>query len=286
MLSLFWIDAFSSRPFAGNPAAVVPLDRWLPDPVMQQIAFENGLAETAFFVPVESGGGAPGRQRRFHLRWFTPAVEVDLCGHATLATAHVLFHELGFADSLITFESRSGPLVVTRQGDRLELDFPATPVAPETDRTVAAAVARAIGGEPLWLGRSCFDRFAVLSDANAVRALRPTPADVAAAGGRGLIVTAPGDGRCDFVSRFFAPQSGVYEDPVTGSSHCALVPYWAERLGRISLHAQQVSARGGDLWCKLVPSGGPDGQIRVKIAGQACLYLRGQIAVALPQATT
>jgi PhzF family phenazine biosynthesis protein len=266
-LPLYWIDSFARRPFTGNPAGVVPLEAWVPDDLMQRIAFENGFAETAFFVRT---GAA-----RFHLRWFTPAVEVDLCGHATLASAYVLFHLLGEkgADGVVTFDSRSGPLAVTRRADgKLELDFPATPVTLEPDASVARAVAAALGQTPVWLGRSRFDRFAVLPDAAAVRAVQPDLAQVTAAGGRGLIVTAPGDGTCDFVSRFFAPQSGIAEDPATGSAHSALAPYWAAQLARPKLHARQISPRGAELWCETAGE-------RVRIAGEAVLYLRGEISV-------
>jgi predicted PhzF superfamily epimerase YddE/YHI9 len=178
---------------------------------------------------------------------------------------------LGERASTVTFDSKSGPLTVTRRPDqKLELDFPVTPVAPETDPAVIRAVTAALGRAPEWLGRSRFDRFAVLPDAAAVRDLKPDFGQVAAAGGRGLIVTAPGDGTCDFVSRFFAPQSGINEDPATGSAHCALMAYWAARLQRTSLHARQVSARGAELWCELAGD-------RVRIAGQAVLYLRGEL---------
>jgi len=238
---------------------------------MQQIAFENGLAETAFFVPIDNANGA-----HFQLRWFTPAVEVDLCGHATLAAGHVVLRELGNAAPFVTFESRSGPLRVSRAGDKLELDFPATPVSQETDAAVAARVQQALGVPVVWQGRSVFDRFAVLADEATVRAVQPDLLSVVAAGGRGLIVSAPAD-HCDFVSRFFAPQVGVPEDPVTGSAHCALAPYWAERLGRSRLRAKQVSRRGGQLWCEVVS--GMEG-MRVKIAGHATLYLRGELSVA------
>jgi len=269
----YWIDAFADRPFAGNPAGIVPLTAWPDDALMQRLAFEHGLAETAFFV--RTG------EARFQLRWFTPAVEVDLCGHATLAAAQVIFHELGERGDVVAFDTHSGPLTVARRADgKLELDFPATPVAAETDAAVARAVTAALGATPEWLGRSRFDRFAVLPTADAVRTLRPDLAQVAAAGGRGLIVTAPGDGTCDFVSRWFGPQSGIPEDPATGSAQCALAPYWAGRLGRTALHGRQLSARGGDLWCTLVPSTGPrQAGDRVKIAGHAVLYLRGEIAV-------
>ena len=264
-LPLFWIDAFTDRVFAGNPAGVVPLERWLPDPVMQRIAFENGLSETAFFVRTGDG--------RFHLRWFTPAVEVELCGHATLASAFTLFTHLGQTGGDITFDSRSGPLRVSRrEGGLIELDFPATPPTAEADAETLRAVTAALGLAPQWLGRSRFDLFAVLADPAVVRALRPDFAQVAAAGARGLIVTAPGAGDCDFVSRFFAPQSGVAEDPVTGSAHCTLAPYWSGRLGKSPLHARQVSARRGELWCALAGD-------RVKIAGRAVTYLRGELTV-------
>jgi PhzF family phenazine biosynthesis protein len=270
-LPLYWVDAFASRPFTGNPAGVVPLETWLDDASMQRIAFENGISETAFFVRT---GPA-----RCHLRWFTPACEVDLCGHATLAGAFVLFMQLGLAGETVTFDSRSGPLAVRRLEDkRLELDFPVTPPAVCNDAAAARLVTEALGRAPEWLGESKFDLFAVLSDATAVRGLRPDLVKVAAAGRRGLIVTAPGDDGCDFVSRFFAPQSGVPEDPVTGSAHSALAPYWAQRLGRNRLHARQISARGGELWCELAPSAGPGrGGDRVGIAGHAVLYLRGEI---------
>jgi PhzF family phenazine biosynthesis protein len=264
-LPFYWIDAFGNRPGAGNPAGVVPLEAWLPDAKMQAIAAENGFAETAFFVRT---GPA-----RFHLRWLTPTVEVDLCGHATLATAHVLFAERGERAAALTFDSRSGPLTVARRADgKLELDFPLTPVEVETDEDVRARVTAALQRAPEWLGRSRFDRFAVLPDAAAVRALRPDFAQVAQAGGRGLIVTAPGDGTCDFVSRFFAPQSGIDEDPATGSAHCALTAYWAARLARRQLHARQLSRRGADLWCELAGD-------RVKIAGEAATYMRGEIEI-------
>jgi PhzF family phenazine biosynthesis protein len=264
-LPLYWIDAFTDRVFHGNAAGVVPLDRWLPDEVLQQVAFENGLAETAFLVRTGPG--------RFHLRWFTPAVEIDLCGHATLASAHVFFHELQGTGDLVTFDTRSGPLTVRRRADeKLELDFPSTPVTAEEDPAVARAVAAALGLAPQWVGRSRFDRFAVLPDAATVQALHPDFAHVTAAGGRGLIVTARGDASCDFVSRFFCPQIGINEDPATGSTHCALTPYWAAQLNRPQLHARQLSARGGEFWCTLAGD-------RVRIAGRAVLYLRGEIAI-------
>ena len=260
----YWIDAFADRVFAGNPAGVVPLSAWPDEALMQRMAFEHGLSETAFFVRTGDG--------RFHLRWFTPTVEVALCGHATLAAAHVLFHELGERGDVVTFDTRSGPLAVARQSDgKLQLDFPVTPPQVADDASLIQDVARALGGaEVVWLGRSKFDWFAQLRDAAVVRALRPDFTRVAALGARGLIVTAAGDD-CDFVSRFFAPQSGVPEDPVTGSAHCALSPFWAARRGQAELHARQVSPRGGELWCAVTGD-------RVLIAGHSRLYLRGEVS--------
>lgn len=269
-LPLYWIDAFSDKIFAGNPAAVVPLDSWLPDALMQRIAFENGLAETAFFV--KSG------EDRFHLRWFTPGAEVDLCGHATVATAFVLFTQLGFTGDRITFDSRSGPLHVTRLADgKIELDFPARPSVPTTP---PSAILKGLGATPVYYAQAQAN-LAVFNTAAEVRALRPDFATLSTLEQYGTIVTAPGDGEgCDFVSRFFAPRVGVPEDSVTGSAHCMLTPYWAQRLGKTRLHARQLSARGGELWCELVSAtdAGQTGD-RVKIAGHAVLYLKGTIEV-------
>jgi PhzF family phenazine biosynthesis protein len=266
-MKLYWVDAFTAHVFAGNPAGVVPLESWLPDERMRQIAFENGLSETAFFVRT---GPA-----RFHLRWFTPNVEVDLCGHATLASAFVVFHELGQSGDSITFDSRSGPLHVTRLASgELELDFPSSPPTRDDSPELRAAVVAALGGaEVQWLGRSPWDLFAVLSDPAAVAALAPDFNRVHALGHRGLSVSAAGGPRgIDFVSRWFGPQSGVAEDPVTGSAHCALAPFWSERLGRNPLRARQISARGGELLCTVAGD-------RVRLAGRAALYLRGELSV-------
>ena len=265
-LPLDWIDAFTDPLFAGNPAAVVPLDAWLPDSVLQNIAFENGLAETAFFVPF---GPA-----RYQLRWFTPAIEVDLCGHATLATAAALFHELAAPGPLLTFETRSGPLLVTHRADgKIELDFPARPASPRDPADAPLALLAALGAGPLELWRTPdAPRFlAVFADATAIRAVAPDFPLLASLGDTRLIVTAPGED-CDFVSRFFAPGAGVPEDPVTGSAHCTLVPYWAARLGRQKLSARQLSARGGALDCELAGD-------RVRLAGHTRLYLLGQISL-------
>ena len=258
--SLYWADAFTDKVFSGNPAAIVPLDHWLPDAIMQRIAFENGLAETAFFVPANEG--------RYHLRWFTPAVEVDLCGHATLASTFVLFTQLGFAGDTVTFDSRSGPLTVARRSNGLiELDFPSRPAQP---RGICPPLNHALGAAPEHVAQAR-DTLCVFACEEDVRALRPDFAALALHDAYAVIATAPGRD-CDFVSRFFAPRAGINEDPVTGSAHCTLVPYWAGRLGKTKLHARQVSARGGELWCELRGD-------RVGIAGRAVLYLRGEIEV-------
>lgn len=255
---LYQVDAFASRVFAGNPAAVCPLDTWLEDRTLQAIAAENNLAETAFFV----GGGG-----RYELRWFTPAVEVDLCGHATLASAFVVFRHLEKSLESVTFRSKSGELRVTRDGDRLTMDFPARP---PSRLEASQAVARALGKEPaeLWAARDCM---AVYASEDEVRALQPALDALAGLEYFGIIVTAPGRS-ADFVSRFFAPRQGVPEDPVTGSSHCTLVPYWAARLGQPRLHALQVSRRGGELFCEHRGD-------RVAIGGRAVQFLEGTIEI-------
>jgi PhzF family phenazine biosynthesis protein len=255
---LYWVDAFANRAFGGNPAGVVPLDHWPEDALMQRIAFEHGLAETAFFVRT---GPA-----RFQLRWFTPATEVELCGHATLATAFTLFTQLGQTGDTITLDSKSGPLVVTRRGDRLELDFPAQPAAPVAP---SEQLARALGRVPVAFLRAKVRWLCVYSAAAEVSDLQPDHALLAKIVPGRITITAPGTD-CDFVSRSFVPDAGIPEDPVTGSAHCTLVPYWAAARGKTSFHARQVSARGGELWCELAGD-------RVRIAGHAVLYMKGEI---------
>lgn len=238
-MQLTTVDAFTDRPFAGNPAAVVVLGAEAPEGWMRALAGEMNLSETAFLVP--DGQGAWG------LRWFTPTVEIDLCGHATLASAHVLY-ETGRLepDDVAHFDTRSGRLTVRREADRLAMDFPATPPEPTQP---PAALAEALGAWPVWTGRSRFDLFAVLPSALDVRALDPDHGRLAALGARGVIVTAQAEAgeAVDVVSRFFAPGSGVPEDPVTGSAHCAIGPYWAQRLKTDTLRCHQASARGGTL---------------------------------------
>src|SRR5258708_17851581 len=257
---IYQLDAFASRLFTGNPAAVCPLDRWLDDATMQAIAGENNLAETAFYVP--SGNG------RYGLRWFTPAVEVDLCGHATVAAAHVMFEiRREVAGDTIVFDSKSGELRVTREGDLLALDFPADPPAP---CPIPANLAAGLGAPPaLILGSRNY--LCVYETEEQIRALAPNIEQLMQVDRFAVIVTAPGKA-CDFVSRFFAPTKCVPEDPVTGSAHTTLIPYWAERLGKNKLHARQLSQRGGELWCEMRGE-------RVKIAGCAVQYLEGSIEI-------
>jgi PhzF family phenazine biosynthesis protein len=257
-IPVYQVDAFSRKPFAGNPAAVCPLGEWLPDELMQSIAAEKNLSETAFLV----GGGG-----RYRIRWFTPEVEVDLCGHATLASAWVVFNVLERGRGEVRFDSRSGELVVTAQDDLLRLDFPSRPPQP---REGLDAVADALGARPTEL-LGARDLMAVFATEEQVRGLRPDMAKVASLPTFALIVTAPGRD-CDFVSRFFAPAKGVAEDPVTGSAHCTLIPFWAARLGKKTLSARQVSARGGELVCELAGE-------RVGIAGPAAPFLQGTIEV-------
>jgi PhzF family phenazine biosynthesis protein len=254
-LRQYQVDAFASQPFEGNPAAVCPLDRWPDDSLLQAIANENNLSETAFFVPSGS---------RFELRWFTPAAEVNLCGHATLATAHVLFEHLGYSEPTVVFTTRGGELRVTRDGAHLCMDFPASHPAP---CTAPRRLIDGLGVRPA-ATLAAEDYIAVLADEAAVRAVQPDSAALAQLDLRGVIVTAPGD-NADFVSRFFAPRFGIPEDPVTGSAHCALTPYWAARLGRERLTATQVSARGGTLQCQL------QGE-RVLLAGRAVTVMEAQ----------
>jgi len=257
-LPYYEVSAFTTNPFGGNSAGVCPLESWLPDAVLQGVAANNNLAETAFTVP---------RGNDFDLRWFTPTVEMDLCGHATLAAASVLFNERDLKSGEVRFHSRSGLLSVARNGDLLTLDFPSrqptTTAAPE-------ALIRGLGAKP-GVVLKARDYLAVFANEAEVRALKPDFALLRTLDCLGIIATAPGS-NCDFVSRFFAPGAGVDEDPVTGSAHCTLIPYWAERLAKTKLFARQVSARGGELVCELAGE-------RVRIGGRAVHYLRGEIQV-------
>ena len=255
-IPLYQVDAFTDTPFRGNPAAVCLYEEWLPDETLQQIAAENNLSETAFLVPLGE---------EWELRWFTPTTEVDLCGHATLASAWVLFHEVQPERDDVLFHTKSGELLVERDGDELILDFPSLPAEP---CDAPEGLAAALGATPTEVRAVGHWYLAVLEDEEAVRGLAP---DMAALGrlDRSVIATAPGD-EVDFVSRCFAPAVGVPEDPVTGSAHCTSAPYWAEQLGQRRLSARQVSARGGDLVCTVRGD-------RVRLAGQGVLVIRGEL---------
>jgi PhzF family phenazine biosynthesis protein len=255
-IPIYQVDAFTGAVFAGNPAAVCPLENWLPDNTLQAIAAENNLAETAFFI--RNGEG-------FQLRWFTPAVEIDLCGHATLASGYVLFNLLGEQGDTIAFQTKSGRLTVTRNGDVLSLDFPSRPPSVVTPCT---GLIEALGKQPQ-IVLAARDYLVVYETEQEVRALAPSMEGLKQIDRFATIVSAPGSD-CDFVSRFFAPAKGVPEDPVTGSAHCTLIPYWAERLNKTKLKARQVSPRGGELLCELRGD-------RVTIAGRAALFLKGEI---------
>jgi len=257
-IPIYQVDAFTDSVFAGNPAAVCPLDAWLDDDVLQAIAAENNLSETAFFVPEGDG---------FRLRWFTPTIEVDLCGHATLATAHVIFEHLRPQRESIVFQSKSGPLVVTRDGGRIRLDFPAIPAEPAEP---PSGLIEALGATPMELLRAR-KLLAVFESEDEVRNIAPDFEALKRTAPYGIVISAPGK-QHDFVSRFFHPAIGIPEDPVTGAAHCVLTPYWAKRLGKTVLHARQISERGGDVWCELHGS-------RVHLTGHAVLYLRGEIDV-------
>lgn len=257
-LPIYQVDAFTSELFGGNPAAVVLLTETLPDETLQAIASENNLSETAFPLP---------QGEDLLLRWFTPVIEVDLCGHATLATAHVLFATDRVHGDAVSFKTKSGRLTVTRSGDLLSMDFPARPPVPVP---VPDGLAEALGARPegVFAAR---DLMAVFATEDEVRALRPNAERIAALDAFAVMATAPGR-KVDFVSRFFAPRAGIPEDPVTGSAHCTLIPFWAGKLGRTKLHALQVSKRGGELF-------GEHRGERVTISGRAVEYLRGEIRV-------
>ena len=256
-LDIYQVDAFAEKTFEGNPAAVCPLEAWLSDEMMQAIALENNLSETAFFV---KNGDA------YDLRWFTPAVEVDLCGHATLASAHVLFNHLGYSDEIIRFNSRSGPLSVKKEEEMLILDFPADTIAPAE---APAGLIEAMGFPPKEVLKGKTDYMLVYRSQEVIESLQPNFDALGGVEARGVIATAPGKEH-DFVSRFFAPAAGVNEDPVTGSAHTSLTPYWAAQLGKAEMSARQLSQRGGNVRVKL------NGE-RVEIGGKAVTYMAGEV---------
>ncbi len=258
-ISLYQVDAFTDKVFSGNPAAVCPLEHWLDDSVLQNIAAENNLAETAFYVQTNE---------EFHIRWFTPKAEVDLCGHATLATAHVIFNLLEYEGPIISFQSRSGILSVSKSGEWLTLNFPVDRIEKiEITKELSAFVDRPM--LEAYKGRSDF--MFVFSGRHEVESLKPDLSRMMQLESRGVIVTAQGTD-CDFVSRYFAPCVGINEDPVTGSAHTTLTPYWSSRLGKTEMTARQLSERGGFLKCKLLVD-------RVEIGGQAAFYMSGEISI-------
>ncbi|MEY2343255.1 PhzF family phenazine biosynthesis protein [Acidithiobacillus sp. IBUN Pt1247-S3] len=256
-LKQYQVDAFTDKVFGGNPAAVVPLSSWPDDSLLQAIAEENNLSETAFFVSSEKG---------YKLRWFTPVKEVDLCGHATLATAHVIFEILGYTKQVITFETRSGELFVEKKGRQLEMNFPARPPKP---CDLSEILVQGLGQRPIEV-LAADDYLAIFDSEATVRAIKPDHALLAQLDLRGVIVSAPG-ADADFVSRFFAPKYGVPEDPVTGSAHCELAPYWANRLGKNALSAKQVSKRGGNIACEVKAD-------RVFLSGVAVTFMEAELA--------
>ena len=259
-LTLYHVDAFASGLFRGNPAGVCILEDWLPDDLMQNIAAENFLPETAFAVK---------QGDLFHIRYFAPEAEVELCGHATLATAHVLFNHLGFGGDCIDFLAlKAGELQVERSGELLIMDFPADEVM---EIAVSPLAEQAFGKRPVRAFKGKTDFLLVFQEQDAIEKMEPDFDLVEKIGGRGTIVTAPGN-QVDFVSRFFAPQLGIREDPVTGSAHTTLIPYWSEVLGKKKMEARQLSARGGELGCE-------QGDGRVKISGKAITYLVGELTL-------
>lgn len=258
-LSLYQVDAFTNELFRGNPAAVCPLKHWLPDQKLQAIAAENNLSETAFFIPINNG---------YHIRWFTPAIEVDLCGHATLATAHVLFNHLNANSKILNFHSKSGQLTVSKEDQYYILDFPSDIL----ESTLAPKVlleALKVQTKEIFMGRE--DYLVILDSEDQVAAIEPDFRLLKKVKGRGVIVSAPGK-EVDFVSRCFFPNAGIDEDPVTGSAHTTMTPYWAERLAKQALTAVQISKRGGRINCTMLGD-------RVALAGQAVTYMEGTIFV-------
>lgn len=258
--TIYQVDAFAGKLFSGNPAAVCPLDEWLPDELMQQLGMENNLAETAFFVKQDDGS--------YHIRWFTPAVEVALCGHATLASAYILFNELGYKEKMIRFQSKSGELRVMREGDMITLDFPANfPEAVEAP----AGLLEGLKVSSTKIYKAAWDYMVVLDSQEAIEKLDPDFLTLGKVESRGVIVTAKGN-ESDFVSRCFYPQSGINEDPVTGSAHTITTAYWSKELGKTTLTAKQLSQRGGDLHCELKGD-------RVLMSGKGKLYMKGEYFV-------
>ena len=263
-LQIFQVDAFSQHCFQGNPASVVPLQEWLSDSCLQQIAAENNQSETAFFVPLNSSTAD------FEIRWFTPTMEVKLCGHATLASAHVLKHHLDFGPEQVVFSSQSGPLKVNYRHQAIQLDFPATAIAEKIEGSLLDNVKAAIGNDVIHVYDSEY-LIVRLADESQVLTVKPDFCALAALPRIGVIVTSQ-SADYDFVSRFFAPQAGIDEDPVTGSAHCILTPYWHQQTQKTQFNAKQISPRGGEVFCELADD-------RVLMTGQAVTYLTGTIRI-------
>ena len=259
-LDLYQIDAFAEETFSGNPAAIVPLREWLPTEIMQKIANENNLSETAFFVKDDDF---------YDIKWFTPEIEVDLCGHATLAAGHVMFEHLGFNKTTIPFNSNSGALFVSKFQDKINLNFPQTPVTPLQSDVDWEAI---LGVKPSQVFQAGPDILTLYNSESEVVALSPNFEALKKVTTRGLIATAHCKKRFDFVSRFFGPAAGINEDPVTGSAHTALTPFWGKRLQKKAMRAKQLSKRGGLLYCQLIEKGN-----RVLISGKAVTYMKGEI---------
>ncbi len=261
-LIIYQVDAFANRLFAGNPAAVIPLDQWIDEALMQNLAMENNLAETVFFVPVA------GIAAEYEIRWFTPELEINLCGHATLASAWVLWEKLGYSLPAVTFHSKSGPLTVTKQASRYEMDFPSW--KPERISDYPEDLARILGVKEIVGVYKYRDLLVEVNTEAEVRAAAPDFTALKKTG-QMVILTSRGDHDTDFVSRFFAPSAGVDEDPVTGSAHSQLIPFWSEKLGQEALFAKQLSKRGGTLWCKQLQNE------RVLIAGECVFFMKGEV---------
>ena len=255
---IYQIDAFTSRRFTGNPAAVMPMNRFPSDATMLAIAAENNLSETAFLVP---------EGRDYRLRWFTPRIEVPLCGHATLASAAVVMERLEVGRNRVVFHSASGPLTVSRSSARYVMDLP---TRPSQEITSPSGLAEALGAVPLEVWGNSFNYMAVLENEQVVRKLVPEMSAIARMGRPGVIVTAAGDGTYDFISRYFAPAKGIPEDPVAGAAHCMLAPYWAKRLGKTEFRAFQASRRGGEMICRLAGD-------RTELEGSCVFYLEGEV---------
>ena len=258
-LTIYQVDAFTNQLFGGNPAAVCPLTEWLPTETMQKIALENNLSETAFIVPEDEG---------YHIRWFTPAIEVDLCGHATLATAHALYAEMGYKGDKVVFNSKSGLLTVAKSGDSYIMNFP-TDVLKSV--AIPSEITEALGFQPIEVFRGKDDYLAIFDKQGTIENFNPNFKKLGELKARGIIASSKGDS-VDFISRCFFPAAGIDEDPVTGSAHTTMIPYWAKRLNKTKMVAQQLSARGGLLQCDYLEN-------RVNIGGQAVTYLRGTITL-------